>query len=79
MKNYWKMTDEELEKEAGRHHIEEYGYAIGGKISRKIIIEQLLAMDSTRNAKSSKRAMVVSISIALINVILIIVNLMLKN
>ena len=79
MKNYWKMTDEELVKEAGRHHIEEYGYAIGGKISRKIIIEQLLAMNSARNAKFSKWAKVISISIALISVILVIVNLMLKG
>ncbi len=47
MRNYWGMSNEELEREASRHHIGEYGFA-DGTISRERIISQLVAKDAAQ-------------------------------
>ncbi|KKL52015.1 hypothetical protein LCGC14_2289750, partial [marine sediment metagenome] len=48
-KNYWNLTDKELEKEAGRFQIGGYANA-NGVIDRGIIIEQLSKKDSAKLA-----------------------------
>ncbi|HYR83251.1 MAG TPA: hypothetical protein VE422_04150 [Terriglobia bacterium] len=69
MKNYWKMTTAQLEEEAARHHIAEY-VTPDGIISRRLIIEQLIAIENARNMSISRWAMVVSLSTAAVNIIL---------
>jgi len=61
---YYKMTDAQLEREASKWHIKEYGNR-NGSISRKAIIDQLLARDSASN---SDKAIAISIISLLISV-----------
>lgn len=62
---YYKMNDSELEREAAKWNIKEYGYQ-NGNISRKIIIEQLI---QKHKANNSRIAIIVSILALLISII----------
>jgi len=59
---YYKMSDHELEIEARKWNIREYGNALDGTISRQIIIDQLIKKNQ---ANISSYAILVSL-IALI-------------
>ena len=48
-KNYWQLSDHDLEILASKYKIGEYGYT-SGKISRKLIIEQLVFRDKFINS-----------------------------
>src|SRR5882724_5525699 len=61
---YYQMTDAQLEHEASRWKIRGYGNS-DGTIERNIIIEQLLAKDSARDATVSKILSILSLIIAL--------------
>ena len=69
MRNYWKMTTAELEQEAARYHIGEY-LTSDGVLSRRAIIEQLVAIENARNMSISRWAMIVSLTTAAVNIIL---------
>lgn len=76
MKNYWRMSTAELEKEAEKHHISEYYKEQGGLtvVSRKDIIEQLLVIENARNMSISRWAMIVSLFATAVNVSLTVAN-----
>jgi hypothetical protein len=77
MKNYWKMTTAELMKEADRYHIDEY-VTPDGIISRRNIIEQLVAIENARNMSISRWAMIVSLTTAGVNIILTVATAVLR-
>jgi len=77
MKNYWKMTTVQLEEEAARYHIGEY-VTSDGIISRRAIIEQLVAIENARNTSISRWAMIVSLATAAINISLTLGNALLR-
>jgi hypothetical protein len=53
VKDYWSMSDTELEAEALQHNIGGYGVTMGGRtwIDREAIIRQLLARDAALAAQ----------------------------
>jgi len=72
MKDYWRLSDKDLELEARKHNIGEYGYA-DGTISRERIISQLVARDaglSDRRAWIALGLSVVSIAVDVVQMIL---------
>jgi len=66
-KNYWNLTDKELEKEAGRFQIGGYANA-NGVIDRGIIIEQLSKKDSAKHAGVSAWATIINLIIAVVSI-----------
>lgn len=62
---YYKMSDAELEGEASKWKIREYGYSNGG-ISRKIIIEQLI---QRHKSNDSRVAILISIIAFIISIV----------
>jgi len=64
------MSDSELEREASRWRIKEYGYG-NGTISRKIIIEQLIKKGQANN---SRYAIFISIIALITSVLAMIFN-----
>ena len=64
-KNYWKLTNHELEQTASKHKIGEYAFT-SGKLSRKLIIEQLVFKDKFIN---SFVAILISIAALIISII----------
>jgi len=48
---YYKMSDAELEREARKWNIREYGNAVDGTISRQIIIDQLIRKQQANNSR----------------------------
>lgn len=69
---YHKMTDGELEQEAQRFGINQYGHAQSGLIDRKLIIGQLMDKDA---GNRSIYTVVISVGALIISVISIIISL----
>ncbi len=69
-KNYWQMSDGELEQVASKYHIGEYGIpgTFGPRVSRKNLIEQLVYRDRFINAFVSIAISLLAILISLIAV-----------
>lgn len=63
---YYKMGDAELENEAAKRKIKEYGYS-SGQISRKIIIDQLIQRDKANNSRIAIFISVIALIISLIS------------
>lgn len=66
---YYIMTDAQLEHEASKYHIQEYGYPSGG-ISRERIIKQLLEKDGANNSRISLFISIIAILISIISLII---------
>jgi len=64
-KNYWKLSNHELELTASKHKIGEYAYS--GKISRKRIIEQLVFKDKFINSFVAILISIVALIISIIS------------
>ena len=69
-RNYWKLSDHALEILASKYKIGEYGYT-NGRISRKIIIEQLVFRDKFIN---SFIATIISIIALVVSAIALFIN-----
>lgn len=67
---YYKMSNAELENEATKWNIHEYGNA-SGSISRRIIIDQLIQKDK---ANDSRHAVCISLASLVLSIIAIIVS-----
>ena len=65
-RNYWRLTDKELEEEAERFKISGYANA-HGPIDRNIIIEQLIKKDNANNARIAIWATAITIIIAVVS------------
>lgn len=63
---YYKMSDEELEKEASKWKIREYGYR-SGAINRQIIIDALLKKDNANNARYAFMLSIIAILVSFIS------------
>lgn len=61
---YYQMDNHRLELEAGKFHIGEY--APNGRISRKLIIEQLIAKDLANNSRFAILISAISLILSLI-------------
>lgn len=68
IERYYKMTDDELEKEAGKFKI--VGYFSGSIIIRGKIIEQLIAKDTSIMLRYTLLAAVAAIVVAVISLII---------
>jgi hypothetical protein len=75
MKDWWLMPDRDLELEARKYPIGEYGDT-EGHISRKVIIDQLLVRENARNLSYSRLSMLVSVGAALVSVLVTLGNLL---
>ncbi|MFA5789343.1 MAG: hypothetical protein WC924_05850 [Candidatus Gracilibacteria bacterium] len=62
------MSDAELENEASKWKIREYGNS-NGSISRKIIIEQLIAKDQANNSRIAIFVSLVALIISILTII----------
>lgn len=65
---YYKMSDTELENEAAKWGIKEYGYA-DGNISRKKIIEQIIERNIVNNSIAAVFISILAIIISIIGLI----------
>lgn len=72
MKNYWKMSDQELVEYAAKFQITQMH---SGGVTRKILIDQLLAMENAKNTSIARLAMIITLCSTLINVGILIYNL----
>lgn len=68
---YYKMGDEELEKEARKWNIGEYGDPRTGRISRQIIIDQLI---KRHQANVSTYAICISLIAIIVSIIALIIK-----
>ena len=69
---YYKMPDHKLEYEASKYKIGDYAENIGNitKVSRKRIIEQLLAKDSANNSRYATLISILALLISIISIII---------
>jgi hypothetical protein len=74
MKNYWKMSTEELMEYCKQYQITEYHYGP----TRKIYIDQLLAMENAKNMSWSRLSMIITLIATAINVSVLIYSLATK-
>lgn len=77
MRDYWAMSNEELEREASRYKIGEYGDA-RGTISRDRIISQLVAKDTAQEVPKVSLRSWIAVAISIGSFLLSIYSIMVR-